>query len=64
MVPNILFEKGNKSTKNYFEVDEFSFKSYYVERILNRITKHIDKPTHDEKACIRGSEFILHEILD
>ena len=34
------------------------------ESILNKIEKYINKTYADEKVCIRGSKYILYEILD
>ena len=38
--------------------------SQYAERILNKIGKLITRLLQDERAYIRGSEYVFLEILD
>ena len=40
------------------------FKTQYAERIFNRIEKNSTRLLHGERALIRGSKYIVLEILD
>ena len=38
--------------------------SQYVERILKKIEFFLMGPLHSNQTCIKGSECVLHEILE
>ena len=62
----LLYGMCRRDQKRFHKNTQFELSKYSTvsEMMLNKIANTFNESLHGEKACFRGSEYILHEILD